>query len=253
MPSARWASRSPGAAVECLTTKPPLAPPGTITAFLTICALTRPSTSVRKSSGRSLQRSPPLAIREPRRWTPSTYGELTKTSNIGLGSGRNPMSCGRSLTEISARPENALVRTVASISVRNARQIRSSSSDGMASRCSCSDARTAATSVARASRSRSRRGSNRVSNRRASSRVSSPWRTIARSTYAALNVKPTWRRYRLYKRITAIWRRSSPARRMSRLRSSASISPNISPTNARWSSACCSSSIVASPRETPTS
>ena len=34
-----------------LTTKPPLAPTGTINAFLTICAFIRPRTSVRKSSG----------------------------------------------------------------------------------------------------------------------------------------------------------------------------------------------------------
>ena len=40
------------------TTKPPLAPVGTITAFLTIWAFISPSTSVRKSSRRSLQRMP---------------------------------------------------------------------------------------------------------------------------------------------------------------------------------------------------
>ena len=44
-----------------LTTNPPLAPVGTITAFLTVCALTSPSTSVRKSSRRSDQRIPPRA------------------------------------------------------------------------------------------------------------------------------------------------------------------------------------------------
>ena len=73
-----------------LITKPPFAPVGTMTAFLTIWALTRPSTSVRKSSGRSLQRSPPRAMRPPRRCTPSTNGEHTKISNSGRGSGQEP-------------------------------------------------------------------------------------------------------------------------------------------------------------------
>ncbi len=89
--------------------------------------------------GRSLQRSPPLAMGPPRRWTPSTNGEHTKISNCGRGSGRKVMSLGRSFTAISSRPRNAFVRTVASIRVRNARQIRSSSSDGTASSCSSND------------------------------------------------------------------------------------------------------------------
>ena len=56
-------------------TKPPLAPTGTITAFFTFCALTRPRISVRKSSGRSDQRMPPRATLPKRRCTPSTRGE----------------------------------------------------------------------------------------------------------------------------------------------------------------------------------
>ena len=56
-------------------TNPPLEPTGTITVFLTIWALTRPSTSVRKSSGRSDQRRPPRATLPPRRWMPSKRGE----------------------------------------------------------------------------------------------------------------------------------------------------------------------------------
>ena len=48
-------------------TKPPLAPTGTITAFLACCALARPRTSVRKSSGRSDQRMPPRATLPKRR------------------------------------------------------------------------------------------------------------------------------------------------------------------------------------------
>ena len=103
MPSARTASRSAGSAVAPLTTNPPLAPTGTITAFFTICAFISPRTSVRKSSGRSLHRRPPRAIGPPRRWTPSTYGEHTKISNCGRGSGRNEMSLGRSFTAISSR------------------------------------------------------------------------------------------------------------------------------------------------------
>ena len=60
MPSASHASRSLGSG-SCLQKKPPFAPTGTITVFFTICALTRPSTSVRKSSRRSDQRRPPRA------------------------------------------------------------------------------------------------------------------------------------------------------------------------------------------------
>ena len=55
------------AAAGRLGTKPPLAPTGTITAFLTCCALTRPRISVRKSCGRSDQRNPPRATLPKRR------------------------------------------------------------------------------------------------------------------------------------------------------------------------------------------
>ena len=74
MPSASQASRSTVGSGSALAKKPPLEPVGTMTAFLTICALTRPSTSVRKSSRRSLQRSPPRATLPKRRCTPSTRG-----------------------------------------------------------------------------------------------------------------------------------------------------------------------------------
>ncbi len=60
-------TRGVGIGSRRLTTKPPLAPVGTITAFLTICAFISPSTSVRKSSRRSLHRNPPRAIGPPRR------------------------------------------------------------------------------------------------------------------------------------------------------------------------------------------
>ena len=64
------ASRSDaGGAFFC--TKPPLDPTGTITMFLTIWAFISPSTSVRKSSGRSDQRRPPRDTLPPRRWMPS--------------------------------------------------------------------------------------------------------------------------------------------------------------------------------------
>ena len=77
---ARDALGEPGLAVDrparaALDEKPPLAPTGTMTAFLTACALTSPSTSVRKSSRRSDQRSPPRATAPKRRWTPSTRGQ----------------------------------------------------------------------------------------------------------------------------------------------------------------------------------
>lgn len=64
-------------------TKAPLAPPGTMGAFLTACVFINPSTSVRKSSGRFDQRSPPRAIAPLRRWMPSTVSEHTKISRYG--------------------------------------------------------------------------------------------------------------------------------------------------------------------------
>ena len=80
--------------------KPPFEPTGTITVFLTICALTRPSTSVRKSSRRSDQRSPPRATGPNRRCTPSTRGEYTKISYFGRGSGSSGIADGSSLKEM---------------------------------------------------------------------------------------------------------------------------------------------------------
>ena len=41
------AEQPPGRRAGCFSTKPPLAPVGTITAFLTICAFIRPRISVR--------------------------------------------------------------------------------------------------------------------------------------------------------------------------------------------------------------
>ena len=68
MPSACTTSRVAPFGIS-LGTKPPLAPTGTITAFLTCCAFTSPSTSVRKSCGRSDQRMPPRATLPKRRCT----------------------------------------------------------------------------------------------------------------------------------------------------------------------------------------
>src|SRR3954465_7862195 len=65
MPSAWTASRPAPAGGGRLTTKPPFEPTGTIRAFLTICAFIRPRISVRKSSRRSDQRSPPRATLPP--------------------------------------------------------------------------------------------------------------------------------------------------------------------------------------------
>ncbi len=79
-------------------TKPPLAPTGTITVFLTFCAFISPRISVRKSSRRSDQRRPPRATRPIRRCTPSTRGEWTKISNIGFGSGTSASCRGSSLS-----------------------------------------------------------------------------------------------------------------------------------------------------------
>ncbi len=99
MPSAIHASRSTLGSGSCLATKPPLAPTGTMTVFFTICALTRPRISVRKSSRRSDQRRPPRATLPKRRCTPSTRGEYTQISKAGRGAGRSGMACGSNFME----------------------------------------------------------------------------------------------------------------------------------------------------------
>ena len=80
-----------------------------MTEFLTSCALTRPSTSVRKSSGRSDQRSPPRATRPNRRCTASSRGEYTKISNFGRGAGTTARFSGASLSTRygAGHPESA--------------------------------------------------------------------------------------------------------------------------------------------------
>ena len=100
MPSASQASRSTAGSGSCLATKPPLAPTGTMTAFLTICALTRPRTSVRKSSRRSDQRRPPRATAPKRRCTPSTRGRVDEDLELRprAPAGRGP-PCGSSLSD----------------------------------------------------------------------------------------------------------------------------------------------------------
>src|SRR5919205_157272 len=83
MPSAMTSSRGAPSGGGCLTTNPPLAPVGTMTVFFTICALTRPRISVRRSSRRSDQRSPPRATAPKRRWMPMTRGGLGKIGHLG--------------------------------------------------------------------------------------------------------------------------------------------------------------------------
>ena len=83
--------------------EPPLAPTGTMTAFFTACALTRPRISVRKSSRRSDQRRPPRATGPNLRCTPSTRGEYTKISNLGRGNGSSSISCEFSLSANTLR------------------------------------------------------------------------------------------------------------------------------------------------------
>ena len=75
-----------------------------MTVFFTICALTRPSTSVRRSSRRSDQRSPPRATAPKRRWMPMTRGELTHTSRAGRGSGRSGTALRVELERQRVRP-----------------------------------------------------------------------------------------------------------------------------------------------------
>ena len=70
---------------ERFSTKPPFAPTGTINPFLSCCVRISPSTSTRRSSVRSLQRSPPRATGPPRRWMPCSSAECTKISRHGRG------------------------------------------------------------------------------------------------------------------------------------------------------------------------
>jgi hypothetical protein len=53
-----------------------------MTAFLTICALTRPSTSVRKSSRRSDQRKPPRATAPKRSERPRRGGCRPRSRSV---------------------------------------------------------------------------------------------------------------------------------------------------------------------------
>ena len=103
LPSVIHASRSREGSGNCFGRNPPLAPTGTMTAFLTSCAFTRPRISVRKSSRRSLQRRPPLATRPKRRCTPSTRGEYTQISNFGRGRGRSVIIDGSNLNASALR------------------------------------------------------------------------------------------------------------------------------------------------------
>ena len=108
--------------------------PGTMTAFLTVCAFISPRTSVRKSSRRSDQRRPPRATGPPRRCTPSTRGEYTKISNTGAAAGRSGTCAGSSLNDerraSGARPAPAGSSSSAASPARAAgssRRMRSSS------------------------------------------------------------------------------------------------------------------------------
>ena len=96
-----------------------------MTVFFTICALTSPSTSVRKSSRRSDQRRPPRATAPKRRWEPSTRGavdeDLEARARLGqVGDGRRlelegdvgvHLAVGRALEEVGAqrRPDQRAV------------------------------------------------------------------------------------------------------------------------------------------------
>ncbi len=174
MPSASQASRSTDGSGSCLATKPPLAPTGTMTVFLTIWALTRPRISVRKSSRRSDQRRPPRATLPKRRWTPSTRGEYTQISKAGRGAGRSGMAFGSNFIDTyecqspSASCWKKLVRRVALMRCRKERRMRSSSSDTTSSSAPASSSRMASVSSSPPERWL---GESRASNRLTSSRV----------------------------------------------------------------------------------
>jgi hypothetical protein len=94
-----------------LSTKPPFDPTGTITEFFTICAFMSPRISVRKSSGRSDQRSPPRATLPPRRWIASKRVEYTHTSKSGRGSGSSGTWAEASLNETYGFLDPSVART----------------------------------------------------------------------------------------------------------------------------------------------
>ncbi len=166
------------------------------------------------------------------------------------------MSLGRSFTEISSRSRgrNALVRTVASISVRNARQIRSSSSDGTASSCSSSDRRMCIRVSFEPPGGVERQG--RVEARVEQLHEQAGDRRL--SDERLLDVLPAESEADLAQ-IAAIEPEhgdlvvSRPPSRMSRLSPSDSIVPVTSPTNARCTSARWSSSMSSRSTRTPIS
>ena len=186
------------------STNPPFDPTGTMTVFFTFCALTRPSTSVRKSSGLSDQRSPPRATLPPRRWMPSKRGEYTQISNSGRGLGK-PGTCAESSLKLRKlrRLANAsspsewptpvrqkLVRKVARISARNWRSTRSS--DRLVTRAK---AWSIALTCAAAPCSSRPAGASRNLNRRTSMRAMCGWVVSVPSMVACDAAKPICFRY----------------------------------------------------------
>ena len=177
-----------------LTTKPPLAPTGTMTAFLTVCAFISPRISVRKSSRRSDQRIPPRATLPPRRCTASTprrvdedLGERPRLGQVGDQVGvelqrevrlRLPVGVGLEVVRPHDRPDRRAGSCAGCGPRRGSRPRRSSSS------ISRSSAR------AFASVSRARSGSRRRRNSSTSLRAIAGCAASASSMYAWLKVLP---------------------------------------------------------------
>ena len=213
-----------------MTTKPPFAPAGTITAFLTRWAFIKPSTSVRKSSRRSDQRMPPRATLPDRKCTASTRGEYTNTSYTGRGNGRSGICAGSSFNTTHVGSWNQFVRSVAFTRWSSARKIRSSSRLVTASSCSMmSRARISGSSPPLVVIDH---GSKRATNSSTRRRASSQCVDSVSSMYAWLNTVPVWRRYLQYARRSATSRQARPARSTRRLNPSSSARPSTTARNA---------------------
>ncbi len=113
--------------------------------FFLTCALANPSTSLRKSAWRSLQRMPPLATRPKRTCRASNQGHHTKVSAMGWGAGKKGMEGLANLREIVARDSAQLVRVVASRREASSCNALSCSRSGTVENASSIDARASST------------------------------------------------------------------------------------------------------------
>ncbi len=221
-----------------LSTKPPLAPVGTITTFFSRCAFISPRISVRKSSRRSDQRMPPRATGPARRWQPSIRAECTQISRHGRGSGMSPAAALSSLSARCSFSWKKFVRSTASSIRRRRASTRSASGSATRSRSASHSASSPA--VSRAPPLSGWAGSKRARKRATSSRAASGASASAAATLSGGSAKPTCFSQRAMARSSHASRQRSPASRTRRLNASGSARP---------ASSASSASTTASPRD----